>query len=61
MLLNYIFKVDFQYFLLACAYMVQEIYPDTIFQTYILPMLLHAFPNTWCLVLLFGKENYNGN
>ena len=38
MLLNYIFKVEFQYFLHACVYIVQELYPDTIFQAYIFPM-----------------------
>ena len=38
MLLNYISKVEFQYFLSARVYIVQELYPDTIFQAYNFPM-----------------------
>ena len=38
MLLNYIFKVEFQYFLPACVYIVQELYTDTLLQAYIFPM-----------------------
>jgi hypothetical protein len=61
MLLNYIFKVEFQYFLTARVYIVPELYPDTIFQAYIFPMCAMCLSHHTVLVLMFGNEYYNGN